>query len=50
MSARLTIATDGSAIRAMQKGMSGSFNIDEVEELSKISMEKHAELKRIMEQ
>ncbi len=50
MSARLTVATDGSVIRAMQKGKSGSFNIDEVEELSRISLEKHAELKRAIEQ
>ena len=50
MSARLTVATDGKVIRAMQKGKSGSFNIDEVEELSRISLKKHAELKRIIEQ
>lgn len=48
MSARLTVANDGKLIRAMQKGKSGSFNIDEVEELSRISLEKHAELKKII--
>jgi exosome complex component RRP42 len=43
--ARLTIATDEHMIRAMQKGMSGSFTVDEVERLTEIAFEKHKELK-----
>jgi len=44
MDARLTIATDGKVIRAMQKGLSGSFTLKEVEELTDIALEKHKEL------
>lgn len=48
-SARLTIATDDSQIRAMQKGMNGSFSTSEVEELIDVSFEKHKELSKIVE-
>jgi len=43
--ARLTIATDTTYIRAMQKGLSGSLSADEIEQLADISFEKHKELK-----
>lgn len=43
--ARLTIAVDQNKIRAMQKGLSGAFTIDEVKKLSKLSFEKHELLK-----
>ncbi|MGC8669751.1 MAG: exosome complex protein Rrp42 [Candidatus Micrarchaeia archaeon] len=43
--ARLTIATDDSNIRAMQKGLSGSIRVDEIEQLVDIAFEKHKELK-----
>ena len=43
--ARLTIATDDDNIRAMQKGLSGSFSQKEVEELVEESFKKHKELK-----
>ncbi|MCL5680174.1 MAG: exosome complex protein Rrp42 [Candidatus Marsarchaeota archaeon] len=41
--ARLTVATDGKVVRAMQKGLSGSFTLNEVEELVNIALEKHKE-------
>ncbi len=47
--ARLTIATDGSSVRAMQKGLGGSFKVKEVEELVDISFNKHVELKSLIE-
>ncbi len=47
--ARLTITTDGKAVKAMQKGLNGSFTIDEVERLVGISLKKHEELKSKME-
>ncbi|MGC8496293.1 MAG: exosome complex protein Rrp42 [Candidatus Micrarchaeia archaeon] len=43
--ARLTIATDDQMVRAMQKGMSGSFTVDEIEKLAEMAFEKHKELK-----
>lgn len=43
--ARLTVATDGSYIRAMQKGLSGSLSVKEIEELVDESFKKHKELK-----
>jgi len=43
--ARLTIATDDENIRAMQKGLSGSFSVKEVSELVEESFKKHKELK-----
>ncbi len=48
-SARMTIATDDSQIRAMQKGMNGSFSGKEIEELIDASFEKHGYLKGIVE-
>jgi exosome complex component RRP42 len=42
--ARLTIETDGKVIRAMQKGMSGSFTKEEIETMIDTAMEKHAVL------
>jgi exosome complex component RRP42 len=47
--ARLTVATDGESIRAMQKGLHGSFYANEVEELVGIAFNKHAELKSLIE-
>ena len=44
-SARLTVATDGENIRAMQKGLSGNFSVKEVEGLIDESFKKHKELK-----
>jgi exosome complex component RRP42 len=49
MDARLTVQTDGESIRAMQKGLGGSFYVKEIEELVGISFNKHAELKAIIE-
>jgi len=43
--ARLTIAVDQNKIRAMQKGLSGAFTLEEVKRLSKLSFEKHDFLK-----
>jgi exosome complex component RRP42 len=45
---RITIATDQENIRAMQKGGSGGFFANEVEELTDISFNKHKELKDIL--
>lgn len=47
--ARLTIATDAENIRAIQKGIGGSFTLAEVEQLAAISLEKHKELKRLLD-
>jgi exosome complex component RRP42 len=47
--ARITIATDADNVRAMQKGLSGGFFVEEVEELMDISFNKHKELKGIIE-
>lgn len=47
--ARLTIATDGKEIRAMQKGLNGSLKIEEIEKLVTESMSKNAMLKEILE-
>jgi exosome complex component RRP42 len=46
MSTRLTISTDGKDIRAMQKGLYGSWKKDEVNELMGISLSSHAKLKK----
>ena len=48
-SARITITTDDSNIRAMQKGMSGGFFADEVDQLVGAAFNKHKELKDIIE-
>jgi len=47
--ARLTIAVDDDNVRAMQKGLSGGFFLEEVENLMDISFNKHKELKSILE-
>jgi exosome complex component RRP42 len=47
--ARLTVATDGTSLRAMQKGLNGSLTVKEIEELVGISFNKHAELKSYIE-
>lgn len=46
--ARLTIATDSDNVRAMQKGLSGGFFVNEVEELMDVAFNKHNELKGII--
>ncbi|MCL5099605.1 MAG: RNA-binding protein [Candidatus Marsarchaeota archaeon] len=48
--ARLTIETDGSVIRAMQKGLSGAFSADEIKGLINESFKKHAELRKLIEE
>lgn len=42
--ARITIETDGKAIRAMQKGLSGSFTGEEIKALVDIAFDKHKSL------
>jgi len=39
--ARLTITTDGKSVRAIQKGLNGSFTIKQINELVDISLEKY---------
>ncbi|MGI0100808.1 MAG: exosome complex protein Rrp42 [Candidatus Micrarchaeaceae archaeon] len=46
--ARITIATDAQNVRAMQKGLSGGFFKNELDELIDISFNKHKELKDII--
>ncbi|BCS90732.1 MAG: exosome complex component Rrp42 [Candidatus Micrarchaeota archaeon] len=48
-STRLTIATDGDRIRAMQKGLSGSLTIREIENMIDISLEKYKDLSKIID-
>ncbi len=48
--ARITIETDGQSIRAMQKGLSGGFSFDELEMLVKESLDRHAGLKKKIEE
>ncbi|MEM3827382.1 MAG: exosome complex protein Rrp42 [Candidatus Micrarchaeaceae archaeon] len=47
--ARMTIATDGKVIRAMQKGLSGSFSRNEISEIVEVALSKHSELKAHIE-
>jgi len=47
--ARLTVATDGESIRAMQKGLRGSFSTKEIEDLVDVAFNKHKELKSYIE-
>ena len=47
--ARLTVATDGSAVRAMQKGLSGGISVNEIDDMVGIALAKHGELKNLME-
>jgi len=49
MDSRLTIATDGKYIRAMQKGLSGSMSYKTIEELVDISFDKSKELRNILD-
>ena len=47
--ARLTVATDKNGdIRAMQKGLSGSFTKDEVKKVIKASIDNGKELRKIL--
>ncbi len=48
MSARLTIANDTNSIRAMQKGLSGSFTVDEIENMIDATFEKSKYLRDVM--
>jgi exosome complex component RRP42 len=48
-SARLTIANDGKVVRAMQKGLGGSFTAQEIESLVEVSLTKHSEIKKKIE-
>ncbi|MGC8479812.1 MAG: exosome complex protein Rrp42 [Candidatus Micrarchaeia archaeon] len=45
---RITIANDENVIRAMQKGMGGSFKIKEIEELIDVTFDKSKELRSIL--
>ncbi len=47
--ARLTVATDGSVVRAMQKGLNGGITVKEIDDMVDTAMAKHVELKSIME-
>ncbi len=46
---RLTVATDGKFVRAMQKGLGGNFTTNEVDEMAEMAMQKHDELKKHIE-
>jgi len=46
---RITIANDEHHVRAMQKGLSGGFSADEVEELVGVAFNKHKEQKHVIE-
>lgn len=48
-SARLTIANDGNVVRAIQKGLGGSFTAQQIEELVEVSLGKHSEIKKKIE-
>lgn len=45
---RITIATDSENVRAIQKGLSGGFFVNEVEGLVDVAFNKHEELKSII--
>ena len=49
MSARLTIANDEHHLRAMQKGLSGEFSLEEVEKAIDTTFERSKELRKIVE-
>lgn len=49
MDGRLTIANDENAVRAMQKGLSGSFSPKELENLMDITFDKSKELRKHIE-
>ncbi len=44
--ARITITNDGKVIRAMQKGLGGSFSPSEIESLVDVSLSKYSEIKK----
>ena len=46
--ARITVATDDTEIKAMQKGLQGSFTQSEIEEAIDIAFEQHKKLKEIL--
>lgn len=48
MDTRMTIATDKDNVRAMQKGLRGSFSIKEIEDMIDVAFNKHDELKSII--
>lgn len=47
--ARLTVATDGKLLRAMQKGMHGSFNVRDLSTMIDSSFEQYGKLRSVME-
>lgn len=49
MDCRLTVQLDDTQIRAMQKGLIGSFTMDEINKLISISFDKHKEIKKLIE-
>ncbi len=49
MGTRLTITTDGTSVRAMQKGLSGSFTQKELENMLDITFDKSKELNALIE-
>jgi exosome complex component RRP42 len=49
MDTRLTIETDGKAVRAIQKGLHGSFSVKEIESLVDVAFNKYNEVKSILE-
>ncbi len=46
---RMTIANDGTYVRAMQKGMSGAFKYKEIESMIELTFDKSKELRRLLE-
>jgi len=45
--ARITVATDGNGhLRAMQKGLNGSFTVDEIKKIIKVSLDNGAEIRK----
>ena len=49
MDARITMATDGKELRAMQKGLRGSFTLQELNNAVSMAFEKYNDLKALME-
>jgi exosome complex component RRP42 len=45
-SARVTITNDGNVVRAMQKGLGGSFSPKEIESLVDVSLSKYSEIRK----